>query len=104
MEESSISQKIVPVVGMRCTKNYYTDRRVCTVVEVKSEKTIVVKDNEVKCGDYYDGSDYEILDELIDNPITFTLRNNGRWIRKGDEKTGLSLTLNSEAHYVDPSF
>lgn len=96
------SQEVIPHVGMKCTQNYYTDRRVCTIVAVHGN-SITVRDNIVKCIDYWD-SKYEVTEDLTGNPKVFTKRKNGRWVRQGDSMNGLGLTLNSSDHYVDPSF
>lgn len=96
------NQEIIPQVGMKCTQNYYTDRYVCTIIEV-NKNSITVQENTVKCIDYWD-SKYEVTDELIGHPKVFTKRKNGRWVRKGDSMNGLGLTLNSSRHYIDPTF
>ena len=102
MEQGSIH--ITPLVGMKCVQNYYTDRRVCTIVDIsKSGKKIKVQDNKVTTINFWE-SKYQIHDELEGKIVEFTLRKNGRWVRLGDSQNGLGLILNSDNHFIDPTF
>ncbi len=98
------TQSVVPTVGMPVTQNYYTDRISATVTRVIDEKTIAVRDNKVKCLDYYKG-EYEVLSVLEGEETIFVKRKNGRWVKKGENLwKGLGITLGSHRHWIDPSF
>lgn len=96
---------IIPEVGMPCTVVYYTDRRAATIVRVETPNRVVVRFNETKCLDYYNG-DYEILPEFdCLGEETFTKRRNGRWVQQGHKfKGGVKLHLHYQRHYIDPHF
>lgn len=89
--------------GMPATAVYWTDRRAAQVTKVINQKTIEVQFCEVKCLDYYAG-EYEIGDPCGHGMI-YTLRKNGRWIKRGSSMTsGQQVTLGVASHYVDPHF
>lgn len=95
---------LVPEVGLGCTIIYWSDRRAATVTRVISPKKIEVTHNEVKCLDYYSG-EYEVLPELQERTAVFTKRKNGMWFMEGHKTNdGVSLALNYQTHYIDPSF
>ena len=99
-------KRLMPEVGMGATEILWSDRRAQTVVKVITPNKIVVRENEVKCLDYYAG-DYEILDDLSNMPeLTFTRRKSGRWVEFGqpDKYGSVFLVLGHRAHYIDPSF
>lgn len=96
---------IVPEVGMPCTVCYWSDYRAATIVRVETPNRVVVRFNETKCLDYYDGR-YEILPEFdCLGEETFTKRRNGRWVQVGHQyRDGVLLALHYQRHYIDPSF
>lgn len=104
--QSMIMQQnpIAPTVGMPCCEVLWTDRYPYTVVEVLSSKSINVKPNRYKVLDYW-GEKYEILevDDLMP-ATTFTLRKNGRWVRKGEPMNSRALALNTHRMRIDPEF
>lgn len=99
-------KRLMPEVGMGATEILYSDRRAKTIVEVISPDKVVVRENEVRCENYYAGT-YEILDELSLMPAeTFTRRKSGRWVELGqpDKFGSVYLRLGHRDHYIDPSF
>lgn len=96
---------IIPEVGMPCTVVYFTDRSAATIVRVETPNRVVVRFNETKCLDYYNG-DYEILPEFdCLGEEVFTKRRNGRWVQQGHKfKDGVKLHLHYQSHYIDPHF
>lgn len=82
-----------------------SDRYACQVTDIISDKKIKVRQNKVKCLDYF-AADYDVLDGQFENGpgYTFTLRKNGRWVLKGSSmKNGIFLHP-SHSHFIDPSF
>lgn len=96
-----------PEVGMGATICMWTDRRPCTVLTV-SGKTVTIQ------LDHANRTDKNGMSEEQDytyerNPngaiLTFTLRKNGRWIKKGDTmEHGNSLSIGIREKYHDFSF
>ena len=81
-----------PYVGMPCTKITGSDKTACRVLEVKRNgKTVIVG------WENYKGNLFK---------STYTLRDNGRWIKKGEHKNyvTLSLQLGDANDYLNPSF
>lgn len=99
-------KRMMPEVGMGATEILWSDRRAKTIVEVVTPNKVIVRENEVKCLDYYKG-DYEVLEELSCMPQeVFTRRKSGRWVEQGqpDKYGSVFLVLGNRAHYIDPSF
>lgn len=75
--------RCIPEPGCPGTVHYYTDRCSCIVTEMKDEKTAVVE-----------------LNGIYEGGFTFTKRESGRWIEKGqNEYDGLVLTLGYASNY-----
>jgi hypothetical protein len=103
---SEMYKNLMPEVGMGATEILWSDRRAKTVVDVVTPNKIIVRENEVKCVDYFKG-DYEILEELSCMPQEiFTRRKSGRWVELGhpDKYGSVFLVLGHRAHYIDPNF
>lgn len=99
-------KNLMPEVGMGATEVLWSDRRAKTIVKVLTPNKVIVRENEVRCIDYYKG-DYEILDELSNMPEeTFTRRKSGRWVELGqpDKFGSVFLVIGSRNHYIDPCF
>lgn len=95
---------LMPEVGMGATEIVDADFRAKTVVSVIDPNTIVVAQNKVKCLDYL-AEEYEILDELDTRATaTYTRRESGRWVRKGqpDKRSSVSLRLGIRRHFIEP--
>lgn len=98
--------RLMPEVGMGATEILWSDRRAKTVVEVLTPNKVVVRENETRCIDYYNG-EYEVLDELNNmSPDVFTRRKSGRWVMLGqpDKYGSVYLVLGYRNHYIDPNF
>jgi hypothetical protein len=81
-----------PFIGMPCTKITGSDKTACRVLEVKRNgKTVIVG------WENYAGKLFK---------STYSLRDNGRWIRKGEHKNyvTLSLELGKAENHMDRSF
>lgn len=103
---SEMYKHLMPEVGMPATEILFSDRRAKTIVEVLTPNKVIVRENEVRCKDYYAG-DYEILDELSNMPAEiFTRRKSGRWVELGqpDRNGSVFLVIGSRNHYIDPCF
>lgn len=99
-------KNLMPEVGMGATEVLFSDRRAKTIVDVVTPNKVIVRENEVKCIDYFKGN-YEILEELSCMPQKiFTRRKSGRWVEFGqpDKYSSVFLVLGHRAHYIDPSF
>lgn len=99
-------KRLMPEVGMGATEILWSDKRAKTIVEVVTPNEVIVRENEVKCLDYYNG-EYEILEELSCMPQeVFTRRKSGRWVKKGqpDKYSSVFLVIGQRRHYIDPNF
>lgn len=104
-----------PKVGMPATMFVGSDRYAMIVCEVKSPKQVVVR--HMHNSDY---KEYEKSPETFDgvaalekydsfgsyyDPITYTLRKNGRWMPKGEDLWGTcSVRFGYADEYMDPCF
>jgi hypothetical protein len=93
------------------TINGWSDRNPATIVKRTAKTIVVQRDNTAHMSPadhdaYAEGKgkvvvftrDYDAAME------TYTLRKNGRWIRRGDSLRGQSLTVGHRDFYRDPSF
>jgi hypothetical protein len=95
--------------GMGVTVGIGTDCYPYTVVEVSSDdKTIKIqKDNYIPAEGYnYFGNQVYVFIPNPEAPIeVWTLRNHGRFVKKGEKKGGgWYLSFNGRRAYSDPSF
>jgi hypothetical protein len=97
-----------PEVGMGVTFLYWTDRGAGTIVEVLNERTIVVKGDtaiRIDKGGMTDAQDYRYEHATSPGSSTFTLRKNGRWVKRGqDQKNGQRIAVGYRDAYYDYSF
>lgn len=72
-----------PYVGMPCTRIVGSDKYGCSIKEIKRNgKTIIIGETiELRGG------------KTKEREITYTLRDNGRWILKGEHKNYVTLSL-----------
>lgn len=105
--DSCISAK-TPEIGMPCTICYVTDSRPAEVVAIRKDgKEIDIRDMDYKLikGDVFSGAEYEYTSNPNNGISTYTLRKNGRYIRKGEPLRGGSpLSLGFARYYYDPHF
>lgn len=108
MIRESQTQRIVPTIGMGATINHYTDRDACTIIEVNAAKTQVrvQRDKVIRTDNNGQSDAQEYRYEPNDRGLTyaFSLRTNGRWVRVGDPKSGLGLSIGVREHFYDYSF
>lgn len=102
-------ERIEPEVGMAATISVGSDSYPATIVEVSSNrKTIKVqKDDAVRTdtNGFSESQTYEYSRNIFAHKDTFTLRKNGRWIRKGfDMNSGTPIWIGHRRKYWDPSF
>lgn len=99
---------IKPEIGMGATILYWSDRTPCTIIRIsKSGKHIVVQCDQYKIvsGSEVDGSaEYEYNRNENGSVYDFTLRKNGRWVKKGESIKGLALGIGERYRYYDPCF
>ena len=98
-----------PTVGMGATVGIGSDCYPYTIVSVSENlKTVIIqKDNykPAKGYEYYGNQVYEFTPNETGSIEVWTLRNHGRYVRKGDKKgDGYYLTIGERRAYSDPSF
>lgn len=102
------SKHPTPEVGMGATELLYTDRHACTIVDVVNAKTIIVqRDNAIRTdtNGMSDSQQYEYVRDTMGRLDTVTLRNNGRWVKKGENlHNGTSYGIGYRKEYRDYSF
>jgi hypothetical protein len=96
-----------PEVGMDATVLYVTDRVPTTIVAVsKSGKTVTTWDGKAKIGWTYNvPTEGDMFFDESPKTYDYTLRDNGRWVAKGQPKRGgTALLVGVSDSYRDPSF
>lgn len=106
---ANAADAITPVVGMGATILWWTDRQAGTIIEVSSSgKSITVQEDNAKRTDDLGMSDcqtYEYTPNTDGSTTVFTLRSNGRFVRKGESmKGGQRVSIGVRAQYHDFSF
>ena len=96
-----------PEVGMGATETYYSDRQAGTIVRIVSPKAVEwVEDKATRTDKNGISESQDYTYEFGTGPATtFTLRKNGRWVRKGQGlRSGNGLIIGIRDQYEDPSF
>ena len=102
--------QVKPEVGMGVTEAVGSDSYPYTVIEVVSNREIVVQADSYKPDldnkyDYYANQIYNYYPNPEGAKYTLTLRKNNRWKRKGDSMSATSRWyMDYRRHYSDPSF
>lgn len=93
-------------VGNKVGFYFVSDIYPCTVIATFNKgKTVIVQQNDHgKNKLEWPEQDFPILDNLIGNPKTFTLRKNGRYVQKGTEMSGRPVLTSNHSYYQDPHF
>jgi hypothetical protein len=103
-----MNETIKPEIGMGATLCGWSDRHAATIVEVISDKTIVIQQDSFKVikGSCHDGSaEYEYSRNPEAGKGVYTLRKNGRWVRQGESlKDGYRASVGFRSEYYDPHF
>jgi hypothetical protein len=99
----------IPRVGDGVTIAYFSDRKACTILEVsKSGKKVIVQmDSMVRVDQrgMSDAQEYRYERNPEGSIQEFSLRNNGRWVRVGENaKNGTGLITTGRYGYYDYSF
>jgi hypothetical protein len=95
-----------PVVGMGATELMWTDRHAYTIVEVVSDKRLVVQQDKaivVKGGIHNGSAEYRYEPDPSRPLKTLTLRKDGRW-HEGTTMQGAKFAIGWREEYYDPSF
>ena len=98
------AKSATPTVGMGATEVCWTDRRPYTVVEVKSERRVVVKQDNWTRTDTNGMSDaqtYAFEPNPDASPVMLSLRKDGKWKMVGN---GQVFLLGTRQMYRDFSF
>ena len=97
-----------PTVGMGATLCVGSDRYPYTIVEIIGSKTIVVQADEFRRTDsrgaFTEQQEYSFTRNPFASKLTFTLRKDGRWHRRGESMKGSPLLVGWRAAYQDPHF
>lgn len=95
-------------VGTGATAHVGSDRYPYTVVEVISDKKLVVQRDEFRRTDsngFSESQTYEYTANPDAEKVVITLRGNGRWVRQGESaKGGTGFSIGHRSAYQDPSF
>lgn len=99
---------VAPEVGMGATVLHWTDRTAGTITDVSANgKTITVQEDTASRIDglgMTDAQSYDYAPNPDGRTWTFTLRKNGRYVRKGDSLNGQRVLIGSRSTYHDYSF
>ena len=98
----------IPEVGMGATLLGWSDRYPATIVEVAPNgKKVGIQEDDFKRTDNNGMSEmqeYEFTPNTSRTIVYYTLRKNGRWVRKGESMNGASLQIGQRRAYYDFSF
>ena len=98
---------VIPQVGMGASEQVGSDRYPYTIIEVVSDRKIVVRADawRITSGSEHDGSARYIFSA---NPHgterTLTLRKNGRWCQQRQGMRESLWGIGNRSRYYDPSF
>jgi hypothetical protein len=105
---STDRNRAAPVIGMGATILLWTDRHACTIVAVDPMRRWVdIQRDHAKRVDSNGMSDSQKYTYERNPNATierFTLRNDGRYVRKGDAKSGTGLSIGNRQEFYDHSF
>lgn len=93
---------------MGCTLLYHSDRHAATIIEVVNERRIFIQRDiatRIDSNGMSDAQDYSYQPNPEAAKEEFTLRKNGRWVKKGESaKNGLGIALGYRKEFYDYSF
>jgi hypothetical protein len=98
---------VEPMVGMGATEQVGSDRYPYTVVEVVNNRTIIVqRDNYVRTDNngLSESQQYDYSPDRTGRRVTLTLRNNFRWVEKGQPAKYGRFGIGHRSAYQDPSY
>ena len=78
-----------------------------TIIKYLTEKSVLAVQDEFKAGlnhDYYGNQVWEYFECDTAGYEVFTLRKNGKWIKKGQSLNDCPLYIGKRRAYQDPSF
>lgn len=101
--------RVQPSIGQGATVCYWTDRHAGTIIDISGDaKTLSWQQDKTKRIDkngMSESQSYEYEHNELGEIIVFTLRKNGKWIRKGQlMRNGTSLSIGHRSEYYDYSF
>jgi hypothetical protein len=107
------------MIGEGATICYYSDRQACTIISYSNKKITVRYDKATLKPDwkpeFYKGGfsaycannnsqEYDYEQDENGQVEVFTLRKNGKWIRKGESLRGTKLIVGKRSHFHDYNF
>lgn len=94
-----------PKVGMGATILMWTDRKACSVIEVKGDVVSVREDKAIRVDNrgMSDWAEYRYEDDPAGAVRKFSLRKSGEWIEVGS-RSGCRLLIGKRDHFYDYSF
>ena len=103
------SKQPAPEVGMGATMLMWSDRHAATILEVtdNGKSLTVQRDKAIRTDEHgmSDSQSYRYESDPEGAVHTFTLRKNGRWVRKGEPiRDGMGLIVGHRQEYYDFSF
>lgn len=100
------SKQKQPTVGDGATILMYSDRHAATIIEVGSKHVVIQEDIAIRTDGHgmSDSQSYDYERCPTAPKDIFTLRKNGRWVRKGESQKGTCLLIGHRDHYYDYSF
>jgi hypothetical protein len=104
--EMVVSAADKPVVGMGATRIDWTDRHPFTVVEVLSDRRVVVQEDSyqrIDSNGMSENQSYEFTRNPEGEKVVISRRNNGVWRKVGATKTD-KFVIGSRDKYHDYSF
>lgn len=104
-----MANDIKPEIGMGATYCLGSDRYPYTITYVNGPGTVIeVQADEFKRtdsnGPYTESQDYEYTPNPNGGKMRVSKRNNGRWVRVGDEKNSCGFWIGNRRAYRDPHF
>lgn len=99
------SQK--PEVGMGATFGVGSDRYPYTVIQVTNDRKVVLQADHYKLiggSSQSENQIYEYTPDPFGTVVIATLRVNGRWVRKGQDKHSPGFYIGDRRAYRDPCF
>lgn len=108
-DNSPARLQVVPAVGMGATILYHSDRSAATIIWVNAKATRVRVQEDIATRTDKNGMSEDQHYTYAPNPNgavhTFSLRDNGRWVRNGEpQRRGTGLVVGERREFYDFSF
>jgi hypothetical protein len=99
--------KIQPTVGMGATQQVGSDRYPFSIMEIKSDRCLVVQADEYVLTEGSGQSEHQVYSyspNCLGTTRTLTFRKNGRWVQEGQGMNSEHWYIGDRNAYRDPSF